>query len=471
MNRIIVLPALLWAMLVSNPCLASEEVDVLRHELNTLRIEYEARLKKLEERLQQAEAASRESKTPEQEPARSAAAAPVGDSRGGVAVNAFNPAISAVVQGKVASQSLSSESAVMPGFPQGGEAGSVQEGFSLDETEITLSANVDPRFYGEITLGFHEDEGDTEVDIEEAFFDTTSLPHGLALRGGRFYSNLGYLNRFHTHAWSFSDAPLVHEAFLGGQYKDDGVRLSWLAPTDLYVNLGMELLQGSHYPGAGSDADLGDSRTLFMHLGGDLGVSHSWRLGLSGSWQDPEGRASNGHAHEDSAEGSRFSGRSDLLVADLVWKWAPQGNFRQRNFTFVSEYFQRKENGDVQFSEAGDVADLFYQGKQWGWYAQGVYQFMPHWRVGLRYDQLHADNHLMVVADGGLDADEVLEESGYLSADYKPQRWSLMADYSPSEFSRIRLQYNRDERRLQGVDHQWLLQFIMSLGAHGAHEF
>jgi hypothetical protein len=45
-----------------------------------------------------------------------------------------------------------------------------------------------------------------------------------------------------------------------------------------------------------------------------------------------------------------------------------------------------------------------------------------------------------------------------------------MADWSPSEFSRLRLQYNRDKSR-PVVDNQWTLQYIMSLGAHGAHEF
>ena len=43
--------------------------------------------------------------------------------------------------------------------------------------------------------------------------------------------------------------------------------------------------------------------------------------------------------------------------------------------------------------------------------------------------------------------------------------------YLWSEFSRIRAQYDRDESRPQGTDHQLFLQYIMSLGSHGAHEF
>jgi hypothetical protein len=52
-----------------------------------------------------------------------------------------------------------------------------------------------------------------------------------------------------------------------------------------------------------------------------------------------------------------------------------------------------------------------------------------------------------------------------------PERWSLMADFSPSEFSRFRFQYNRDEVLRGAPDDQFFLQYIMSLGPHGAHRF
>jgi hypothetical protein len=46
-----------------------------------------------------------------------------------------------------------------------------------------------------------------------------------------------------------------------------------------------------------------------------------------------------------------------------------------------------------------------------------------------------------------------------------------MIDVSPSEFSRFRLQFARDEVRFNEADNQVFLQYIMSLGAHGAHKF
>ena len=65
-----------------------------------------------------------------------------------------------------------------------------------------------------------------EVEIEEAFVDTLALPAGTGLRFGRFYSDIGYLNRVHSHAWDFRDQPLVYRAMLGSQYTDDGVQFS-----------------------------------------------------------------------------------------------------------------------------------------------------------------------------------------------------------------------------------------------------
>ena len=91
---------------------------------------------------------------------------------------------------------------------------------------------------------------------------------------------------------------------------------------------------------------------------------------------------------------------------------------------------------------------------------QGVYQFTPNWRAGVRYDRLDSGDR-----DFGINAANLVVDS------YHPSRSSVMADYSWSEFSRLRLQFAHD-KSMQGVtDNQVTLQYIMSLGAHGAHKF
>ena len=73
-----------------------------------------------------------------------------------------------------------------------------------------------------------------------------------------------------------------------------------------------------------------------------------------------------------------------MLIADAIYKWAPNGNPTQRNFKLQGEYFRRHENGEL--ASATDSGS--FDSTQSGWYLQGVYQFMPNWRTGLRYDRL-----------------------------------------------------------------------------------
>jgi hypothetical protein len=459
----------------------NDELDSIRQQIEALRQEYESRIKALEQRLEQAEVqardASAEAKRAQQQ-AESAEAEVAGIEAGSPTTfqerfNTFNPSISLILQGSLNSYSEDPEEYNLPGFQLGGESGLAPEGLTLDETELVASASVDQLFYAKTTIALHEDEEDgTEVDVEEAFFDPLLLPAGLGGRAGRFYSDIGYLNRMHSHTWDFRDEPLAYRAFLGKQYRDDGVRLNWTAPTDLYINVGAETLVGSQFPAGESESVFGDVQTLFMDIGGDVGSSHAWQAGLSALRADVHDRRSgHGHGHGDN-DGSSFSGDSDLYIADLVWKWAPQGNPSERNFIFQTEVFYRDEDGPVDFREDENLARLDYNGEQKGLYVQGVYQFMPRWRIGARYDWLDADNDLRITDLGDFDdPDEVIEESGLDTEGHNPERYSLMLDWSPSEFSRLRAQYNRDESNPDNTDHQWSLQYIMSLGAHGAHEF
>jgi len=449
---------------------SSEEIDQIRRELDSMREAYEARLRELEERLKQAELRARQEAPaaqaqPQPPPAQQASY--------GAGANRFNPALSVILQGSLNSYSQDPDEYALPGFQLGAEAGLPAEGFTLDETEIIASANVDHLFAAQTTLALHDAGDETEIELEEAFVDPLALPAGLGGRFGRFYSDIGYLNRFHPHAWDFRDNPLAYRAFLGGQYGDDGVRLNWIAPTDIYLALGAERLAGNNFPAGHSQRTLGDVQSLYLKLGGDVGDSHAWQAGLSGLWLDAHDRESGGHAPagEDVAAVS-FSGDSTLAIADLVWRWAPHGNPRQRNLKLQAEFFYRDESGEVTVSPGAAPGLLDYDGTQKGWYAQVVYQFIPRWRLGLRYDWLSADNDLSVLDLGSFaDAEELVAASELDSDGYDPQRWSSMLDWSPSEFSRLRLQYNRDQSRADATDHQWTLQYLVSIGSHGAHEF
>ena len=133
-----------------------------------------------------------------------------------------------------------------------------------------FSANVDPYFSATLIAAI---TGEDEIEVEEAFFRTLALPAGFTAKGGRFFSGFGYLNEVHAHAWDFIDQPLVYQAFFGDQLAQDGVQVKWLAPTDLFIELGAETGNGEAFPGTRRDRNGLNGATLFAHLGGDLGES------------------------------------------------------------------------------------------------------------------------------------------------------------------------------------------------------
>jgi hypothetical protein len=441
----------------------SAELAQIRDQIRQMKESYEVRIRSLEKRLQQAEekaVVSAEAKVPSHP--SDAQDSALSTQRSALASGAFNPEMSLILSGTYGSSSADVAERQLTGFmPAPGHGhGGFNKGFSLNESELVLSANIDPWWRGYATIALSPDN---EVTVEEAAVENSALGNGLSLKAGRFFSGIGYLNEQHPHAWDFADAPLAYRAFLNGNYAHDGVQAKWLAPTPLFLEFGAEAGRGARFPGAEQSKNGPGATALFAHTGGDVGDSHAWRAGLSYLRSEAKGRL----GHADDLAGveveNAFSGTSKIWVADFVWKWAPHGNATRTNFKLQGEYFRRKEGGDLTYdvnaASLGTAADA-YSSSQSGGYLQGVYQFMPRWRAGLRYDRLDA---------GSVD---YAANNAYLDRPvFKPGRSSLMFDYNPSEYSRMRLQLNRD-RSMQGIDeNQVLLQYVMSLGSHGAHKF
>lgn len=460
------------------PCAAlaqsSAELDEIRKQIQEVRDSYESRIQALEKRLQQAEAAAAEAQRTTAQPAPAAPGAVSAQAPAEAAVqgpqvtdNRFNPAMSVILQGTYGHLDESPHDYAVTGFADPDRITPGSRGFALGESEISLSANVDQLFYGNLLIGFHEDE----VHVEEAFLQTLVLGHGLSVKGGRFFSGIGYQNVLHPHAWDFYDAALVQRTFLGQNYGDDGVQLSWVAPLPVFLEVGGELGAGRTLPGAFEEhTELIEvdrnkngvgAYTLFARIGGDLGVSHSYRVGVS-YLDSSTGDEGFSLADFDTRTGTEnlYDGDVRLYGLDFVWKWAPDGNPAQRNLKLLAEWMQLERKGDFTFDAPGAAVTDGFELRQAGWYVQGVYQFMPAWRLGLRYDRLDSGSF-----DGGAN------DANVPGVDYSPSRWSAMADWNPSEFSRIRLQYNHDQSREDITDHQVFVQYILSLGVHGAHRF
>ena len=450
--------ALTLALPLSAHAADTPELAAIRAQIADMKQSYEARLQALEQRLQDAQAAVAEAQNAAASAQQAATPAPVEAPAARVASgdNSFNPSISLVLGGTYNNLSRDPGTYRFGGFmPPEGEIGPGSRSFNLGESELTMAANIDPMFAGQLTFAL---TGENEAEVEEAFFRTRELGGGMNLKAGRFLSGVGYLNGQHSHTWDFVDAPLAYQAFFGGQYKPDGVQARWLAPLNTFLEVGAELGSGRSFPGNDRNKNGFNATSVFAHAGDDIGDSASWRAGLSYLRTGAAARA-----YEFDGIPNAFTGNSTIWMADAVYKWAPNGNPTQTNFKLQGEYMRRKESGTLS---SGDLAGGFAS-TQSGWYLQGVYQFMPNWRAGLRYDRLSSGTPgIGLVESGtlGMDAFPAL-------AAYNPKRSSVMLDWSPSEFSRLRLQFARDEARPGAADNQVFLQYIMSLGAHAGHTF
>ena len=231
--------------------------------------------------------------------------------------------------------------------------------------------------------------------------------------------------------------------------------MKWLAPTDLFLEFGAETGNGDGFPATRLEKNGFNGATWFAHVGGDIGDYTSWRAG--GAWLTQRAESREGGIEDTNGDPlfDFFSGDSDTWVVDGVLKWAPTP---RRQLKVQGEYMRRRESGEIADADGALIADD-YRNTQSGWYLQSVYQFAPRWRAGLRYDSLDAGTPRYAFAP-----DDLLDAS--------PDRVSLMLDWNPSEFSRLRAQYDRDNARDDGErDRIWRLQYIYGIGAHGAHKY
>ncbi|MBM3564057.1 MAG: carbohydrate porin [Alphaproteobacteria bacterium] len=442
---------------------AADDLKALREEVAQMKKAYEQRIEALEQRLAAAET-HKEKSQPAQD----------GGSRAPAAAGGFNPEVSVILQGQYRRMKDVPERNITGYWPASGhDHGGDERGFSVDSSELIVSANINPYFRGLLNVALKNGE----AEVEEAYFQTLGLGKGFTLKGGRYLSGIGYINEQHPHAWDFADAPLMMKALFGEHYVQDGLQLKWVAPTDLFLEFGAEIGRGARFPGTDRNQNGVGATSLFAHVGGDVGRSHAWRAGLS--WLTTRAKDREAHFEDTDAAGPNeveglFTGRSRTWIADFVWKWAPEGNPKYRNLKLQAEWFRRTEDGDLACTSGvgtspclGSPALGSLRTAQTGGYVQSVWQFMPKWRVGYRYDWLNAGSKSYDPAT----VFAALDPANAYFSSYRPKRHSLMVDWSQDEFSRLRLQFAQD-KSMQGVtDNQVTLQYIMSLGAHGAHKF
>lgn len=333
----------------------------------------------------------------------------------------------------------------------------IEQGFSLGHSELSLAAPIDDMFSGRMTAVLENHEGATEVELEEAFLQTTAMPANVSVTAGRFLSHVGYLNSRHTHEDNFAERPAIYQAMLGGHYFDDGARVNLLLPTPFYWRVGVEAFDGARLAGIEHEEDVG-VYTVNSKWGGDIGTTQGWQVGLSflknrlvdlaaGHEEEGEGdhEESEGHDEHEGHEHSAQYSAENVYIADAVWKWAPNGNAKERQWVVSMEYLRGEDINEYATSD--DVHE--------GWYVSVAHRFAPQWSAGARYGeatlQLPHDDHFH---------EQKLEEA------------QLSLAWSRSHFSTVRLTYSDQQSdTIDEARDALTLQYTMMMGAHAAHEF
>ena len=377
----------------------------------------------------------------------------------------FMPDISLIVDVGYTKESLDfdDEHLEIPGLVHGG--GDMHEGhshtqlagndgFDLNYAELSIGASVDNYF--DLMSVFHITEDD--IEIEEAYATTTSLPYHLKAKIGKFKSDFGYLNAKHAHNYNFVESPLIYQALLGDHgINEKGIQLQYIIPSSIYMMAGVEMLRGENEQSFGTDG--------FLDVE-DVSQPSLWLGYLKTSFEIAEGTLLAGVSiaqgesridHLEDEEGPHaFAGDTTLYGVDFVYKRYFSAN---NAITWQNEYIYRELDGS-QYKL--DNSSILLTKKQAGFYSELIYQHDKNYRAGVRYSAITQND----VLANGMDKD-MTDDIAVTSA---------MIEYNFSEYSRLRLQYNHNgslynEDGIKNNKDEILLQFNYSIGAHGAHSF
>lgn len=337
-----------------------------------------------------------------------------------------------------------------------GDHDPAQRGFTMPNTEFVFEGAIDPylKGVGDVVLKLDE-ESETTIELEEAYLQTIALPGNLQARAGQWFTEFGRINPLHPHQWDFVDQPLVVGRVLGPEgLRNPGVRMSWLAPTPSYTELLLTVLNGNggtafsfrnpeytfgrtpvereldgpgdllYAPRIVSSFDLSDAQTLVMGASGAVGPNDSGA--------DTQTR---------------------IYGADAYWKWkSPKAHGGSPFISWQTEAMHRDYEAGADPETALTAETL----TDWGIYSQVLWGFHKGWVVGLRGDYVAGD-------DGQADPDDVNRGMR--------ERVSPDLTWYPTEFSKIRLQYNLDHGDRFGDEQSVWCQVEFLLGSHGAHKF
>ncbi len=342
-------------------------------------------------------------------------------------------------------------------------------GMNFNYGEMSLYSVVDPYFDLFAVLGLAPDG----AGLEEAYFSTRKLPYGFKVKAGRFLASFGRVNEQHEHYWDFANRPLIATALFGEEgLKETGVQATWVAPTSYFFVFGAEVLNGENgqsFGTSGFTAHAGNVSIApvqgpnlyigFIRSSVDIGDA-SILFGLSnamGKTRNDQGFTTPG------GTAAAIDANTNIIDGEMTVKYSLDAI---RFISFQGEYMRRATDGtEYAYDAFNALSEPSLDKHHSGLYAQVLAKIDEVWEIGARYDLLLQNDVSMNSVDQRMPSDL--------------PRYSAMIEYNPTEFSRFRLQFDRDESLFMPASGGWLrqpytqvlLQANLTIGAHGAHAF
>ena len=318
---------------------------------------------------------------------------------------------------------------------------------------------------------FIDSEGETRLELEEAFATTQALPFGLQAKAGFFFTEFGLLNPTHVHAWDWVDQPVILSRLFGEDgLRQAGLRVSWLTPLPWFSQfyVGVQNARGETAVSFLANEDVFAERPI----GGRPFVERTvngpedllYLLRWENAWELGQALTSKlGASALFGPNPTGSDGRTLIYGADLKVLWRPVQHFRGWPFFRWHTEFVQRDYRAAAFQGVIDDVDVTLDKTtlhDWGVYTQALYGFAYQWAAGLRFEYATGSGTTL----GGRDADPFRDDR---------YRVSPLLVWHVSEFARLRLQYNYDRADHLPNDHAHTVWFVLEalMGAHPAHKF
>lgn len=340
---------------------------------------------------------------------------------------------------------------------QGGAHDPRRRGFTLQQLEVHGEGAIDPYVRAYFTyVMLIDEEGETVLELEEAYLVTQTLPYGLQLKAGQFFTEVGILAP-HPHDWAFVDQPVVYSRFFGGDgLRNPGVSLSWVAPVPWHSEF---IFSAQNAFGETAPSFLFEEGEQVVD-GHDLverNVETFKDLMYMGRWKNivmPNEILTMEMAYTFLIGPNGTGDDTTTIIHGLQFyaKWKPRNN-TGRYLAWHTEAFLRNYEADADPGNVNENEVL----DDWGFFTQVIVGLNRFWNVATRYEYAVGDK-------GEADRSEFRDER---------HRASASITYFPSHFFNIRLQYNLDKAQFLGdsLEHSIWVQFGFVVGTHGAHKY